>query len=235
MRIAQISDCHIAIPPGEGDDRLNDLVTCIAHVNGLDPAPQLVVHTGDISHDAKPEEYAQARAALSALKAPLLVLPGNRDRRPAFKQAFGDLLPANCHDEFIQYHADYDDLRLVMLDTVSLESNKGQLCDDRLAHLQAMLAGANGKQVVILMHHPTFEITASRYPFQFETTEMAEAFATVVEQHPNIVSIHCGHTHRTATGQVAGVPASTIPSMAVDLRLGEPSAMNEIAVVLYLS
>ena len=64
MIIAQISDTHIALDTPDADQRTRDLACSIADINALDPAPDLIVHTGDIVHNGAQDEYAQAAAAL---------------------------------------------------------------------------------------------------------------------------------------------------------------------------
>ena len=37
----------------------------------------------------------------------------------------------------------------------------------------------------------------------------------------NVIRIFCGHAHQARSVRVDGIPASTMPSIAVDLRMGE--------------
>jgi hypothetical protein len=47
----------------------------------------------------------------------------------------------------------------------------------------------------------------------------------------HVVGMFCGHTHRNAAGKVGGVPVSSMPSVAVDLRLGSyPAAFEAIPI-----
>ena len=76
MRIIQISDSHIALDtPG----RLEDLRNCVNAVNA--EKPDIVIHTGDVSHNSLAEEYSAARDILDTLTAPYHVLAGNKDTR----------------------------------------------------------------------------------------------------------------------------------------------------------
>ena len=228
MLITQISDCHIAWPPADGTDRLGDLEQCVDYVNSLDPQPDLVVHTGDIAHDAKTIEYEKAAQRLAELRAPLCVMPGNRDDRRQLRKTFAHLLPADCHAEFIQYTISTEKLCVIMLDTLCTESNKGRLCRTRLDHFKTMLAEADGRPVVIFMHHQPFEIAIAKVPLQFEDRANLAEFAGILSGHDNVRQIFCGHSHRTASGQVAGIPASTITSTAKDLRLDDPGCMHRL-------
>ncbi len=232
MLIVQISDSHIAVPAASGSDRAGDLRRCVEYINGLARQPDLVVHSGDIAHHGKPAEYSIAAQILDELRAKLCVIPGNRDDRGALRAAFANRLPQNCHGEFIQYAIVREHMRAIMLDTLSTQSNKGRLCEARLAHLGEMLNDAGGRPVSVFMHHPPFEIAEAPVPFQFEDRGNRDDFSAILSRHRNIQHIYCGHSHQSASGTIAGIDASTIPSIAVDLRRGRLAALQEDIVTL---
>ena len=147
------------------------------------------------------------------------------------REAFGSRLPDGCHREFIQYTIALEGLYVIMLDSVSTQSNKARLCETRLDHLSTLLDHAGDRPVVMFMHHPPFEVTESAYPIQFEDWSEVDALAAIIAQHRNVVRVCCGHSHRSARGKIAGVNASTIPSMASDLRMGPPAEMSEVLPV----
>ena len=228
MLIAHISDSHIAVPAAEGSDRMRDLGRSVDYINGLDPQPDLVVHTGDITHNGTPAEYSESLTVLDQIRASLCVIPGNRDDRSALRAAFANRLPESCHGEFIQYSIVNDGWCVIMLDSISTQSNKGRLCETRLAHFSAMLDDAGDMPVIVFMHHPPFDVSVSTYPVQFEDWSDVDAFSGIISRHRNVRHVYCGHTHRTATGNIAGIGASTIPSLATDLRMDSPGTMQEV-------
>ena len=70
MIIAQITDTHLA--GADATDpvfsaRVENLRQCIADINRLDPAPDAIIHTGDMTHHGRAAEFDQARALLAAL------------------------------------------------------------------------------------------------------------------------------------------------------------------------
>jgi Calcineurin-like phosphoesterase len=79
MIIAQISDTHLAFDAGDAEQRLRDFTGTILEINALDPPPDVIVHTGDIVHNGRQDEYAQAAAILAKARAPVFVLAGNKD------------------------------------------------------------------------------------------------------------------------------------------------------------
>src|SRR5690349_20608901 len=91
MLIAQLSDPHVR-PEGElyqgGVDSNAMFATAIAHVNALDPRPDLVLLSGDLVDHGQDYEYAMLAKLLAALDVPVLAIPGNHDEREAFRRAF---------------------------------------------------------------------------------------------------------------------------------------------------
>ena len=98
MIIAQISDTHIALDTPDADQRLSDFARTIADINALDPLPDVIVHTGDVVHNGRQDEYAQAVAMLAKARAPVYVLAGNKDDRANLRAAFsrGGYLAPDC-------------------------------------------------------------------------------------------------------------------------------------------
>ena len=221
MIIAQISDTHIAADHPMGPERAIHLASCVAAINRLDPQPDVVVHTGDLTHQGKPEEVATALAILANLEPPFHLVAGNRDERSALRAALtssGRLAP---DWPFVQYAAEDHPVRLIILDSLSGTSKKGGFCQRRLDHLADLLAQDPDKPVALFLHHPPFDVTAAPDPFQYESRESVARLADVLARGGQVVRAFCGHAHRAADGQVGSVPASTMPAVAVDLRKGD--------------
>src|SRR5579872_2119530 len=76
----QISDTHIGFNKEANPDVIGTLNRTIDQVNALPHKPALVLHTGDVSHLSKPNEFDTANQLLSRLKAgELHVVPGEHD------------------------------------------------------------------------------------------------------------------------------------------------------------
>ena len=131
MLIAQISDMHLK---GEGEllygriDTTGFLERAVAHVNALDPRPDIVLATGDLVDNGKPEQYANLKRVLAPLEMPVYLIPGNHDARDAMRAAFPEhgYLPA---DGFLQYTVEGLPVRLIALDTLVPGKGHGELCD----------------------------------------------------------------------------------------------------------
>ena len=224
MIIAQITDTHLSDVNAEDPKfgvRAENLRACIADINDLDPLPDAVIHTGDITQHGRAEEFDHARTLLQTLEAPLYVTPGNRDGRDGVVRAFtvdGYIMPDYS---FVHYAIDEHPVRLVAVDSLGNGIGpKGDFCHDRLAALDATLAEAPARPTVLFMHHPPFDVPAAPDPFAFQRRQAVVDLATVVSRHKQVIHIFAGHMHRPWTAMLGGVTASTVPSVATDLRYG---------------
>ena len=214
MILAQITDSHIMAPDdgGEiGQARADNLRRCVGHISRLDPLPHAVIHTGDMTHTGEPEAFAHARDLMAGLPMPLYTTPGNRDGR----------------DAVVPYAVDDHPERLVAVDSLSDGDNKGDFCAARLAALDAILAAAPTTPTAIFLHHPPFDVAGASVPFQYTRRAAADQLAAVVSRHGQLVHMFCGHAHRLGAAVIGGVPVSTQPSVAVDIRFGDfPEVMT---------
>jgi len=229
MIIAQLSDTHILVPADgcpAAAGRSETLRRCVGDINSLDPQPDAVLHTGDMTHQGRDGEFDHAREILSELKAPLFVTPGNRDGREGLLRAFAGEAWLAANPPFIQYAVDGFPVRLVCVDSLSTDTRKGDLCATRLHTLDATLSEAADRPTALFLHHPPFEITGLSDPFMYQRRAAVTGLAAVLARHPQVIRIFCGHAHRQQTISFAGVTASTVASIAVDLRKGTyPEAM----------
>ena len=213
MLIAHITDSHIEIPEPEEAGRIADFERVIADISNLSQQPDLVIHTGDVTHCDRKEEYQKARRFMQLLAMPSYVIPGNKDQRGRMADVFG-LMPG-----FIQQVVDTPDWQFLLLDTLSDTSNKGAYCEQRLQWLEAQLCNAS-KPVAIFMHHPSFDMADNPYPFQFEHRSVAQEFDKMVARFDVVKGIFCGHAHRNTTGKVGNIPGMTLTAMSLDRRKG---------------
>lgn len=218
VHIVQISDSHISL---QHPQRTRDLANCIEYINTMPEPPDLVIHTGDIAHNGLAAEYAVAKTELDRLTVPFRVLAGNKDKRPELIATFADSTHLSADADFVQYAIDDFDVRLLLLDTLSGLSNKGELCAARWSGLQKMLNDKPLRPSVIFMHHPPFEVAEIPDPFQFEPWSQVDRFQQLLLQYPSIMEVFCGHVHRNISSSVGDIPASALTCMAGDLRKGE--------------
>ena len=227
MIVAQISDTHIALDSPDADRRIQDFELTVADINALDPAPDVIVHTGDIVHNGRQDEYVQAMATLAKARAPVYVLAGNKDDRGALREAFAGQGYLRPDSDFIEYAIEDYPVRLIALDTLNANSNRGDFCPERVKHLLETIDAEPAKPIAVFTHHPPFEVTVGPHPLHFETPDAMSALREALQHSGRVVAVFSGHVHRPAAGHVGRIPATVMPCIATPLRQGEyPAPMK---------
>lgn len=211
MLIAQLSDSHVRVSgalPLPSFDTAGALARCIARVAGLDPPPDLVVFTGDLTQRGRPAEYARFRNVIAPLRMPYLVIPGNHDEREAFRSAFGDLrgMPSNGPLCYVEERLG---LRIVALDSTEPGVSGGWLDEPRLAWLERTLA-ADRRPTLVMLHQAPF--LAGIVPLDWFPFVGAEALRAVIERNPHVVRVICGHLHCVRTRRWGTTLVTSAPS-----------------------
>jgi 3',5'-cyclic AMP phosphodiesterase CpdA len=226
--VAQISDLHIKKPGALAYGRVNTakaLERCIAALNELAPAPDLVVISGDLADTPAPEEYDHLRHLLAPLKLPFASIPGNHDSREMMRTTFPAAKYAQSSGALNQ-RIELAGLDLMLLDSSVHGSPHGLLDPATLEWLDATLSSAPERPALLFLHHPPF--TAGIWHMDRQNLFNADALAEVVRRHPRVRLIATGHIHRATLTMFAGVPTTICPAPnhAVDLdlaQLREPS------------
>lgn len=223
MLFAQITDCHVVEQGGCMADRFDSaasLARTVAELNALPVRPDLVVATGDLVNDARPQQYDRFQEIVADLRAPLLPLPGNHDDRTELRRRFAGLLPPGGPDDPIDHVVDVGPVRLVLLDTQIPGSVGGRLTAGQLDWLDGVLAEAPERPTVVFQHHPPF-VTGIDF-MDHDGFDGAAAYESVIGRHPQVELVSCGHLHRTIHHRFGGAVAATWPSTCaqLDLTLG---------------
>ena len=213
MLIAQITDFHVGriIETDNGAidlfDRLKEMVL---HLTNLDPRPDLVVVSGDISNHGNTEDYERSRALLDTMQIPYLVMPGNHDSRDKLRELFGNRGYLPPGGEFLHYTFEELPLRLIMLDSLEKGQHHGMICEDRLKWLDEKLSEQPDRPTLVFMHHPPTKLLL---PYQDSMRCFnGEELAKIISSHPQVLGIACGHTHRESIANWANTILFVTPS-----------------------
>ena len=215
MLIAQVTDTHIKANGRLAYDRVDTadkLARCIAHLNRLPQRPDVTLLTGDLVDAGRPGEYAVLRRLIAPLAMPVYVIPGNHDARGAFREAFTDHAYLPSGGEFLHYVIEQHPLRLIGLDSTVPGKAHGELCAERLAWLDARLAEAPRRPTLVFMHHPPF--LTGLHNMDLQNCRNGDALGGIIERHPQVVRLLCGHVHRAIQLDWHGITASIAPSPA---------------------
>jgi Icc protein len=220
MLIAQMTDIHIGFDPEEEPEELNlrRFRATLARLLGGPNRPDLLVVSGDITDNGDIESFEDAAALLAGCPFPVWPMVGNHDSREALFQAFPYV---TGEGGFVHYAVDAGGLRLVLLDTLEPGRHGGAFCEHRAEWLARELATHPDTPTLIFMHHPPV-VSGVDWMDPAPDEEWIARFGAVVEDHRQIVAIHCGHLHRPITTTFRGislsVTGSVAPLVSMDLR-----------------
>jgi Icc protein len=214
LLIAQISDPHLSTADAElygGYDPDFAFANVLERVADLDPRPDFVWLTGDLVENGTPEEYRNFRSRVADLDLPMAAIPGNHDRRAAFAAGLAGTGVRIGAEPFLHLVVEDHPVRMIGLDTVVEGEAAGRLCTERLEWVAARLAEAPDRPTIVFMHHPPFR-TGIGFS---DTTRCAggDGLAAIVAQYPNVLTVSCGHVHRTVRTAWAGTIAGICPAV----------------------
>ncbi|MGF1476254.1 MAG: phosphodiesterase [Geminicoccaceae bacterium] len=223
MLVAQLTDLHL-LPPGRLAFGKVDTNGCteraLAAALALDPAPDMLLLTGDIAHDGDPEAYAFLAALLEDVRKPVRILPGNHDDREAMGKALGHRLNRTTFDRYC-FDECLANWRLIGLDSLTPGTSAGQLGDAQMAWLESRLAADGTTPTVIALHHPPMA-TGIRHMDGIMLQD-ADALLDLLKKHAQVHRLICGHVHRNITIFQDGLTLQISPGVAhtveLDLRL----------------
>jgi 3',5'-cyclic AMP phosphodiesterase CpdA len=190
----QISDTHIGFNKDANPDVIGTLNRSIDMVNALPRRPAFAIHTGDVTHLSKAQEFDTAQQLLKRLRvSELHVVPGEHDvtdgPRTEFFARYGK--PSNNKG---YYSFDAGGVHFVAL--VNVMSFKpgglGALGDDQLAWLKKDLAARAASQpIVVFAHMPLWTIYE---PWGWGTAE-GDQIAAMLRRFGSVTVLN-GHIHQ---------------------------------------
>ena len=105
---------------------------------------------------------------------------------------------------------------MVGLDTQRPGEVSGELGKAQLDWLEDLLAATPEQRTLLFMHHPPIEV-GSRWLDEVGLKD-STALGQLLEAHPQVQAVFCGHVHHEVTGAVAGVAVHTTPAVGPQLR-----------------
>jgi 3',5'-cyclic AMP phosphodiesterase CpdA len=219
MRIAQITDPHMTAGPPEpgGYDAAAALGAVLERVMQL--GPDVVLLTGDLAANGRPEEYRRLRALVAGLGVPLAAVPGNHDDRDAFARELGGVVGVGAGAR-LSLALEDGPVRLIGLDTLVDGADAGGLGAAQLAWAAETLGRDDPRPVLVFMHHPPF---ALGLPLDWTRCADGEALGRLVGANPAVLGVVCGHVHRSARVAWAGTTGGVCPAVAWEIPLDLPA------------
>jgi Icc protein len=206
--LVQLSDLHLRDGP-DGAMPLVRLRRALVRVATLAPAPDALLLSGDIADKPSLAVYEQAHELLAPLGVPLHAIPGNHDDRDMLIARFG---PG-------RFAVSCGALRVVGCDSTIAGEEYGALGGRQLAWLGDTLGEQPETPTLLALHHPPVLSGVRSMDTIALAAEDRVALEALLERHPQVRAITCGHVHTTMTTSFAGRPLLICPSTNSTLRL----------------
>jgi len=191
----QISDSHIGFSKDANKDVAGTLQEAVRRIGALKSRPDFLIHTGDISHLSKPEEFDAADQILKAGRLPqVFYVPGEHDvlvdggkpyRERYARQAKGTGW----------YSFDHKGCHFIgLVNVLELDSgNLGKLGAEQLEWLEADLKGRpTSTPIVVFAHIPLWSV----YPDWGWGTEDSARALSYLKRFGSVTVLN-GHIHQT--------------------------------------
>ncbi|QAX85382.1 metallophosphoesterase [Pseudomonas sp. DTU12.3] len=194
FHFVQISDSHIGFNKEANPEPVKTLQVAIDKVIALPKTPALILHTGDITHLSKAEEFDTATQLLKALPATVHYVPGEHDTLDAgggalYLQRYGKGTKGNGWYSFDDHGVHFIALVNVFNFQAGREANLGA---DQIAWLADDLrAVASSTPIVVFTHIPLWTIYQ---PWGWGTEDGDQAIA-MLRKYGSVTVLN-GHIHQ---------------------------------------
>jgi 3',5'-cyclic AMP phosphodiesterase CpdA len=216
----QISDTHIGFTKDANPDVAGTLKQSLDLVNAMPVKPALAIHTGDITHLSKPDEFDTAAQLLSGLNiSELHTVPGEHDVTDGIgTEYFNRFGHASANKGY--YSFDHSGVHFVALvNVMNFKPNGlGGFGADQLAWLEQDLKGrSSSTPVVVFTHMPMWTIYE---PWGWGTGDADQAISNL--RRFGSVTILNGHIHQIVQKVEGNITFHTARSTAYP----QPTAGN---------
>jgi 3',5'-cyclic-AMP phosphodiesterase len=211
LSFVQISDSHMGFSKPANPDVAGTLKAAVDKINGLPAAPEFLLHTGDISHLSKPEEFDNVDQILKATGKDVFFVPGEHDvlndDGAQFRERYGKAAKGAGWYSFDKKGVHFIGLVNVMnlkaggLGTLGHEQL--EWLEDDVKHLKS------STPIVVFAHIPLWSV----YPeWGWGTEDSAQALAYLKKF--GSVTVLNGHIHQTMQKIEGNVTFHTAASTA---------------------
>jgi 3',5'-cyclic-AMP phosphodiesterase len=194
LAFVQISDSHIGFHQAANPDVAGTLQAAITAINALPVQPAFVIHTGDITHLSKPEQFDQAKQILGTLKAPLFTLPGEHDFIGSTPKGYFDAFSGDRmqRSKTGWYSWDQSGAHFVALVNVFNFEKMGLLGSDQLAWLERDLSAQRKETPIVVFTHVPLYALYEQWGWTTEDGSKALAMLAKFDR----VTVLNGHIHQ---------------------------------------
>jgi len=206
----QISDSHIGFNKPANPDVIGTLAATVSKINAMPQTPELILHTGDLTHLAKAGEFDNMEQILKGLRQKqIFYVPGEHDVTGDDGKLYLERFGSNTSGRG-WYSFDHKMVHFLGLNNVVQLEGMGRLGADQLAWVKKDLSGVSrSTPVVVFAHIPLWSV----YPeWNWGTQDSAELLALL--KPFGSVTVLNGHIHQTMQKVEGNVVLHTAMSTA---------------------
>ncbi len=212
LSFVQISDSHIGFNKDANPDVTATLRQAIAKINALPETPSFVLHTGDLTHLSKSEEFDTLAQSLKSLKTDqVFCVPGEHDvlndNGQIFRERFGRQAMGDGWYSFDQKGAHF----IGLVNVMNLKAGGlGNLGSEQLEWLQKDVAKLKSSTpIVVFAHIPLWAV----YPQWGWGTDDSEQALSYLKRFGSVTVLN-GHIHQTMQKVEGNITFHTATSTA---------------------
>jgi len=206
----QISDSHIGFNRSANPDVTGTMQRAMDKINALARQPDFLIHTGDLTHQAKPSEFDGMEQVLKSLRTKDVVyVPGEHDTAVDDGKLYRERYGKNTAGKG-WYSFDHKGVHFVGLVNVMQLEGMGKLGAEQIRWLESDLKGRSASTPIVLFAHiPLWSV----YPdWGWGTQDSAEALSHV--KRFGSVTVLNGHIHQVMQKVEGNVTFHTAMSTA---------------------
>jgi len=192
LHFLQISDSHIGFNKPANPDVSGTLKATIDKINALPETPEFLIHTGDLTHSSKPEEFDAVQQLLKEAKTKEIhYVPGEHDTNiddgKQYLERYGKGTKGKGW-----YSFNHKGVHFVGLNNVVQVEGMGKLGGEQLEWLEGDLKGTTSSTpVVVFAHIPLWSV----YPQWGWGTEDSEKAMAYLKRFGSVTFLN-GHIHQ---------------------------------------
>jgi len=208
----QVSDSHMGFNKAANPDVVGTLQAAVAKINALPTPPSFILHTGDISHLSKPEEFDTVEQILKGASAKdVFYVPGEHDvledDGKAFLKRYAPQSPGSGWYSFDSHGVHF----IALVNVLNLKAGGfGSLGTEQLEWLEKDVKHlSKSTPIVVFAHVPLWTV----YPdWGWGTDDSAQALSYL--KRFGSVTVLNGHIHQTMQKVEGNITFHTAASTA---------------------
>jgi 3',5'-cyclic AMP phosphodiesterase CpdA len=212
LSFVQISDSHMGFNKAANPDVVGTLKIAVDKINALGPAPEFMLHTGDITHLSKPEEFDTVDQILKGAQAKdVFFVPGEHDvlddDGKQYLERYGKGAKGGGWYSFDKKGVHF----IGLVNVLNLKAGGlGTLGPEQLAWLRDDVSHLKGSTpIVVFAHIPLWSV----YPQWGWGTEDSAQALSLLKKFGSVTVLN-GHIHQTMQKVEGSVTFHTAASTA---------------------